>query len=60
MDRYEQFRSVAIDRGMPEDEVGRFAEHLRFAVWAWPGKDGEVQYNKPLMFTKDNIDSFNY
>jgi rhamnose transport system substrate-binding protein len=24
------------------------------------GKDGEVQYNKPLMFTKDNIDSFNY
>jgi hypothetical protein len=41
MDRYEQFRSAAIDRGMPEDEVGRFAEHLRFAVWAWPGKDGE-------------------
>jgi len=24
------------------------------------GKDGEVQYNKPLMFTKDNIDNFNY
>ncbi|RDI31682.1 DUF1963 domain-containing protein [Lentzea flaviverrucosa] len=41
MDRYEQFRSAAIDRGIPEDEVGRFAEHLRFAVWAWPGEDGE-------------------
>jgi hypothetical protein len=24
------------------------------------GKDGEVQYNKPLMFTKDNIDDFDY
>ena len=41
MDRYEQFRSAAIDRGIPEDEVGRFAEHLRFALWAWPGEDGE-------------------
>ena len=41
MDRYEQFHSAAIDRGIPEGEVGRFAEHLRFAVWAWPGEDGE-------------------
>ena len=41
MDRYEQFRSAAIDRGIPEDEAGRFAEHLRFAVWAWPCQDGE-------------------
>jgi rhamnose transport system substrate-binding protein len=24
------------------------------------GKDGEIQYNKPLMFTKDNIDTFSY
>jgi rhamnose transport system substrate-binding protein len=24
------------------------------------GKDGEVQYNKPLVFTKDNIDKFTY
>ncbi len=24
------------------------------------GKDGEVQYNKPLVFTKDNIDKFSY
>jgi rhamnose transport system substrate-binding protein len=24
------------------------------------GKDGEVQYNTPLMFTKDNIDDFNF
>jgi rhamnose transport system substrate-binding protein len=24
------------------------------------GKDGEVQYNKPLMFTADNIDDYNF
>jgi rhamnose transport system substrate-binding protein len=24
------------------------------------GKDGEVQYNKPLIFTKDNIDDFDF
>jgi rhamnose transport system substrate-binding protein len=24
------------------------------------GKDGEVDYNKPLMFTADNIDNFNF
>jgi hypothetical protein len=41
MDRYEQFRSAAVDRGIPEDEVGKFAEHLRFAVWTWPAEDGE-------------------
>ncbi|WP_394618998.1 DUF1963 domain-containing protein [Lentzea sp. JNUCC 0626] len=41
MDRYEQFRSAAVDRGIPEDEVGRFTEHLRFAVWAWPAEGGE-------------------
>lgn len=41
MDRFEQFRSAAVDRGIPEDEVGRFAEHLRFAVWTWPTEDDE-------------------
>lgn len=24
------------------------------------GKDGEVRYNKPLVFTKDNIDAVTY
>ncbi|MFD4669633.1 DUF1963 domain-containing protein [Lentzea sp. NPDC058450] len=41
MDRHEQFRNAAIDRGIPEDEVDAFAEHLRFAVWARPAADGE-------------------
>ncbi|HEX7301822.1 DUF1963 domain-containing protein [Lentzea sp.] len=41
MNRYEQFRQTAIDRGVPEDEAGRFAEHLRFAVWTDEARDGE-------------------
>lgn len=34
MDRYEQFRRAAIDRGIPDDEVDKFADQLRFAIWA--------------------------
>ncbi|MET9227788.1 DUF1963 domain-containing protein [Lentzea sp. NPDC003310] len=41
MDRFEQFRDAAVDRGIPEDEAVRFAEHLRFAVWTFPAEDGE-------------------
>lgn len=42
MDRYEQFRVAALDRGIPEDEVTRFAAHLRFAICANSPVDGEV------------------
>ncbi|SDG04671.1 Uncharacterized protein YwqG [Lentzea fradiae] len=41
MDRYEQFRNAAIDKGIPEEEVGRFAGHLRFAIRAVAKKDGD-------------------
>ncbi|WCN83889.1 DUF1963 domain-containing protein [Micromonospora sp. LH3U1] len=34
MDHHEQFRRAAIERGFPEDEVGRFAKFLRFAIRA--------------------------
>ncbi|WP_189222452.1 DUF1963 domain-containing protein [Saccharothrix coeruleofusca] len=33
MDRYERFRRAAIDRGIPDDEVDKFADQLRFAIW---------------------------
>ncbi|MFT7841087.1 hypothetical protein Q5530_33545, partial [Saccharothrix sp. BKS2] len=43
MDRYGQFRRAAIDRDIPDDEVDKFADQLRFAVWAGVGSsDGEV------------------
>ncbi|GLY97251.1 DUF1963 domain-containing protein [Actinoplanes sp. NBRC 103695] len=43
MDRYEQFRSAAVDRGIPEDEIGKFAELIRFGVWTWLSTgEGEV------------------
>jgi uncharacterized protein DUF1963 len=29
----EQFRRAAIELGIPEDEVGKFARFLRFAIW---------------------------
>lgn len=32
MDRYEQFRRAAIERGVPVGEVGKFADQLRFAI----------------------------
>ncbi|GGP44875.1 DUF1963 domain-containing protein [Saccharothrix coeruleofusca] len=41
MDRYQQFRHAAIDRGFPDDEVDKFADQLRFAVWAGACGDGE-------------------
>jgi hypothetical protein len=33
MDYHGQFRRAASEQGIPEDEVGRFAEFLRFAIW---------------------------
>ena len=41
MDRYEQFRSAAIDRGLPEDEAVKFADQLRFAVWLGTARPDE-------------------
>ncbi|MEU4563471.1 DUF1963 domain-containing protein [Actinoplanes sp. NPDC023936] len=32
MDHHERFRRAAIGRGIPEEEVGRFAEFLRFEI----------------------------
>jgi hypothetical protein len=34
MDYHQHFRRAAIERGIPEDEVSKFAEFLRFAIWA--------------------------
>ncbi|WP_051765358.1 DUF1963 domain-containing protein [Saccharothrix syringae] len=43
MDRHEQFRRAAIDRGIPDDDVDRFTDQLRFAIWASTcGADEEV------------------
>lgn len=33
MDYYGQFLRAAIEQGIPEEEVGRFAQFLRFAIW---------------------------
>ncbi|WP_434446803.1 DUF1963 domain-containing protein [Lentzea sp. E54] len=41
MDRYEQFRKAAIDRGIPSDEVDKFAEYLRFSIWLGSAAPGE-------------------
>ncbi|MGI5498955.1 DUF1963 domain-containing protein [Lentzea sp. CA-135723] len=41
MDRFEQFRRAATDRGLPADDIARFADQLRFAVWARIALDGE-------------------
>ncbi|MFD4638044.1 DUF1963 domain-containing protein [Lentzea sp. NPDC058436] len=41
MDRYEQFRLAAIDRGIPEDEIAVFADQLRFAIWLGTGDPDE-------------------
>jgi hypothetical protein len=34
MEYYRRFHRVAVERGVPEDEVARFGEFLRFAIWA--------------------------
>ncbi len=34
MDYHRQFHREATERGIPEDEVSKFAEFLRFAIWA--------------------------
>ncbi|GAA4635481.1 DUF1963 domain-containing protein [Actinoallomurus vinaceus] len=33
MDYHRQFHRAAIERGIPEDEVSKFTEFLRFAIW---------------------------
>ncbi|MEU7876218.1 DUF1963 domain-containing protein [Dactylosporangium sp. NPDC049140] len=41
MDLYGLFRREAIERGIPADQVDRFADHLRFAIWLGGGDHGE-------------------
>ncbi|QFZ17749.1 DUF1963 domain-containing protein [Saccharothrix syringae] len=41
--RYEQFRQAATSQGIPNDEISKFADQLRFAVWlGGAGSDQEV------------------
>ncbi|BEL05272.1 DUF1963 domain-containing protein [Actinoplanes sichuanensis] len=42
MDYHGQFRRTAIERGIPADEVERFAEFLRFAIWTGEHRDGPL------------------
>ncbi|MDX3659804.1 DUF1963 domain-containing protein [Streptomyces sp. ID05-26A] len=44
MNRYEQFRATAPDRGIPGDESDEFADQLRFAIVASPGDGGAGQF----------------
>ncbi|HWO68046.1 MAG TPA: DUF1963 domain-containing protein [Umezawaea sp.] len=41
MDRYEQFRRAAVGQGIPSDEVDKFVDQLRFAIWAGGGARDE-------------------
>lgn len=41
MDRHEQFRSAAAERGIPRDDIDRFARHLRFAISACTAEEGD-------------------
>jgi hypothetical protein len=40
MGYHQQFYRTAVDRGIPEDEVGAFAEFVRFAIWTTPQPTG--------------------
>ncbi|MEV4534738.1 DUF1963 domain-containing protein [Asanoa sp. NPDC049518] len=40
MELYGPFRREAIERGIPADQVDRFAEQLRFAIWVGGGDRG--------------------
>ncbi|MDW3848505.1 YwqG family protein [Micromonospora sp. BRA006-A] len=40
MDERDQFRRAAIEQGVPEDEVARFAELIRFPIHAWQREEG--------------------
>lgn len=42
MDYHRQFRRAAIERGIPEDEVSRIAEFLRFAIWTSRRPNGDA------------------
>ncbi|WP_262284367.1 YwqG family protein [Micromonospora sp. MA102] len=41
MELFGPFRREAIERGIPADQVDRFAEQLRFAIWVGGGDRGE-------------------
>ncbi|CCH32688.1 YwqG family protein [Actinosynnema sp. NPDC047251] len=41
MDHHNQFRRAAIDRGIPDDEIDEFTDHLRFAIHLGSAGDGE-------------------
>ncbi|WP_234590896.1 DUF1963 domain-containing protein [Micromonospora sp. MH99] len=41
MEVYGPFRREAMERGIPADQVDRFAEQLRFAIWVGGGDGGE-------------------
>lgn len=40
MNERDQFRRAAIAQGVPEDEVARFAELIRFRIHAWQREEG--------------------
>ncbi|MBQ1043672.1 DUF1963 domain-containing protein [Micromonospora sp. C32] len=40
MNERDQFRRAAIGQGVPEDEVARFAELIRFQIHAWQREEG--------------------
>ncbi|GAA3953842.1 hypothetical protein Aau02nite_75190 [Amorphoplanes auranticolor] len=42
VDYYESFHRAAIEEGFPEDETAKFAELLRFAIWANERHNGEI------------------
>jgi uncharacterized protein YwqG len=42
MDYHSQFRRAAIEQGIPEDAISRFADHLRFAIWTSTRGSGKV------------------
>lgn len=42
MDYHSEFRRVAVEQGIPEDAIGRFADYLRFAIWTSSRGSGEV------------------
>ncbi|TYB91450.1 DUF1963 domain-containing protein [Micromonospora sp. WP24] len=41
MELYGPFRREAIERGIPADQIDRFAEQLRFAIWVGGGDRSE-------------------
>jgi hypothetical protein len=42
VDYHAQFRRAAMEQGIPEDAIGRFADHLRFAIWTSTRGSGDI------------------